>query len=170
MGAELGVRGGTAPAHDAAASELFDAHYPRLAGWCRRLVDDDESAHEIAAEAFTRLWSRWTKVDDPCGYLYVTATNLVRNHWRKRDRERRAMRRVVSAVRASDFTDRPPDVDLRALVRSLPDRLRAPVLLHYYADFPIRDVAVLLDRKEGSIKSDLHQARAWLREALEGKR
>lgn len=159
-----------ASTRDAAAAELFDAHYPRLTGWCRRLVDDDESAHEIAAEAFTRLWSRWTSVDDPTGYLYVTATNLVRNHWRKRDRERRAMQRVVSAARTGSAVEALPDVDLRSLVQALPDRLRAPVLLHYYADFPIRDVAALLERKEGSIKSDLYQARARLREALEGQR
>ena len=63
-----------------AASELFAAFYPRLAGWCRRLVDDDETAHEIASEAFTRLWARWTKVDEPTGFLYVTAANLVRDH------------------------------------------------------------------------------------------
>lgn len=166
---EASVQGGT-PTRDAAAAELFNAHYPRLTGWCRRLVDDDEAAHEIAAEAFTRLWSRWSRVDDPCGYLYVTATNLVRNHWRKRDRERRAMTRVFSAARTSDNTDTPADVDLRSLVQSLPERLRTPVLLHYYADYPIRDVATLLDRKEGSVKSDLHQARARLRLALEGTR
>ena len=33
----------------AAAEELFNACYPRLAGWVRRLVDDDDTAHEIAA-------------------------------------------------------------------------------------------------------------------------
>ena len=58
---------------DRAASELFAALYPRLAGWCRRLVDDDETAHEVASEAFTRLWARWTTVEEPRGFLYVTA-------------------------------------------------------------------------------------------------
>src|SRR5215469_13589171 len=43
-----------------AVEELFNSCYPRLAGWVRRLVDDDEIAHEIASEAFTRLLSRWT--------------------------------------------------------------------------------------------------------------
>lgn len=156
------------PTRDSAAAELFNAHYPRLAGWCRRLVDDDETAHEIAAEAFTRLWSRWSGVDDPGGYLYVTATNLVRNHWRKKERERRAVRKVVSIAKTAPQQENLPDTDLHSLVRSLPDRLRAPVLLHYYADYPIRDIATLLGRKEGSVKSDLHQARARLRAALEG--
>ena len=81
---------------DKAASELFAALYPRLAGWCRRLVDDDETAHEIASEAFTRLWARWTSVDEPRGFLYVTAANIVRDHWRKMERERKAMRHVTT--------------------------------------------------------------------------
>ena len=46
-----------------AAEELFNACYPRLAGWVRRLVDDDETAHEIASEAFTRLLARWSALE-----------------------------------------------------------------------------------------------------------
>jgi len=38
-----------------AAEQLFKTTYPKLAGWVRRLVDDEETAHEIAAEAFVRL-------------------------------------------------------------------------------------------------------------------
>ena len=30
-----------------AAEELFKGVYPKLAGWVRRLVDDDDTAHEI---------------------------------------------------------------------------------------------------------------------------
>ncbi len=44
-----------------AAEELFKNTYPKLAGWVRRLVDDEDTAHEIAAEAFVRLLSRWTR-------------------------------------------------------------------------------------------------------------
>ncbi|MDW8476532.1 RNA polymerase sigma factor [Streptomyces scabiei] len=133
-----------------AASELFAALYPRLAGWCRRLVDDDGTAHEIASEAFTRLWARWTSVAEPHGFLYVTAANLVRDHWRRTERERRAMRRVTA----------------EASVRPLPERLRVPILLHYYADMPIREVSVLTGRKEGTVKADLHAARELLRAHL----
>jgi hypothetical protein len=48
-----------------AVEEFFNACYPRLAGWVRRLVDDDETAHEIASEAFTRLLSRWSGIENP---------------------------------------------------------------------------------------------------------
>ncbi|MBE8477715.1 RNA polymerase sigma factor [Streptomyces justiciae] len=148
-----------------AASELFAALYPRLAGWCRRLVDDDETAHEIASEAFTRLWARWTAVDEPQGFLYVTTANLVRDHWRKLERERRAVRRVATEAELGPSSE-PADPSVRLLVQSLPERLRVPILLHYYADMPVREVAMLTGRKEGTVKADLHAARELLRAHL----
>jgi RNA polymerase sigma-70 factor (ECF subfamily) len=148
-----------------AASELFAALYPRLAGWCRRLVDDDETAHEIASEAFTRLWARWTNVAEPRGFLYVTAANLVRDHWRKMERERRAVRRAGDEVAVRPQNEQ-ADPSVRLLVQALPERLRVPILLHYYADMPIREVSALTGRKEGTVKSDLHAAREMLRAHL----
>jgi len=41
-----------------------------------------------------------------------------------------------------------------------------PFLLHYYGGFPIREVATLLHRPEGTIKADLFAARAKLKTAL----
>ncbi len=150
----------------AAAEELFNACYPRLAGWVRRLVDDDDTAHEIAAEAFTRLLARWSRLDNPQSYLYMIATNLVRDHWRKTGRERRALQSVGATAAADPAYHPAQDVHVRELLQALPDRLRSPFLLHYYAGFPVRDVAALLGRPEGTIKADLFHARARLRAAL----
>ena len=149
-----------------AAEELFRTAYPKLAGWVRRLVDDDDTAHEIAAEAFVRLLARWTKVDSPQSYLYMIATNLVRDHWRRAERERRAMRSVTAGADRDAVTNPVQDADVRDLIQSLPARLRDPFLLHYYAGFPLREVAALLHRPEGTIKADLFAARARLRSVL----
>src|SRR5215469_12844842 len=157
-----------ASTNTAAAEELFNGTYPRLAGWVRRLVDDDETAHEIASEAFTRLLARWSSLDNPQSYLYMIATNLVRDHWRKTERERRAIR-AVTASAATDYVPSPAqDVDVRQLIQGLPTRLRSAFLLHYYAGFAVREVAVLLGRPEGTVKADLFQARAKLRASLGG--
>jgi RNA polymerase sigma-70 factor (ECF subfamily) len=151
------------------AAELFTGHYARLAGWVRRLVDDDETAHETASEAFTRLLAKWQRVDDPVGYLYVVAANLVRDHWRSKQRERRAYAAEGERIQRR-AADTGPDPDLRTLINSLPERQRVPVLLYYYADFTVTDVARLLGRPEGTVKSDLSLARTALRRALEGTR
>ena len=148
------------------AEELFKGVYPLLAGWVRRLVDDDDTAHEIASEAFVRLLARWTTVQSPQSYLYMIATNLIRDHWRKTERERRALR-SVTAGSAGDPVARPgQDVDVRNLIASLPPHLRDPFLLHYYGGFGLKEVASLLHRPEGTIKARLFAARARLKTAL----
>ena len=150
---------------DTEAEELFRRVYPKLAGWVRRLVDDD-TAHEIASEAFVRLLSRPIRVDRPQSYLYIIATNLIRDHWRKTTRERRAISSLIAVATAPPVIYPTQDVDVRHLIASLPPRLRDPFLLHYYGGFGIREVANLLRKPEGTIKADLFAARAKLKTAL----
>jgi RNA polymerase sigma-70 factor (ECF subfamily) len=159
----------TSHTRQAVAEELFAAHYPKLAGWVRRLVDDDDTAHEIASEAFVRLLSKWTsidKLDSPQSYLYMIATNLVRDHWRKMQRERRAMSKAVAGADREPQVDPSQDVDVRELLAGLPAKLREPFLLHYYAGFGVKEIAAQLKKPEGTIKADLYHARTKLKEAL----
>jgi RNA polymerase sigma-70 factor, ECF subfamily len=149
-----------------AAEELFKGVYPRLAGWVRRLVDDDDTAREIASEAFVRLLARWTTVESPQSYLYMIATNLIRDHWRRTERERRALRSVTVGSAGDPVAFPVQDVDVRNLIASLPPRLRDPFLLHYYGGFGLKEVASLLHRPEGTIKAHLFAARARLKTAL----
>jgi RNA polymerase sigma-70 factor, ECF subfamily len=160
-GAEPPARGPASTGRDA-AEELFNACYPRLTGWVRRLVDTDEDAHDIAAEAFARLLGRWSRVDNPHSYLYVIAANLVSDHWRKSGREQRAIKNMAGAAEAS--CQQAQQVDVRALIEALPPRLRAAFLLHHYAGFEVRQVAAMTGRPEGTIKADLHHARARLKQ------
>ena len=128
----------------------------------RRLVDDDETAHEIASEAFTRLLARWSSLDNPQSYLYMIATNLIRDHWRKVGRERRALRAVSATIPAESVYHPAQDVDVRALIQGLPDRLRQPFLLHYYGGFFDQGRGGDAPRRpEGTVKADLHHALSW---------
>lgn len=159
------LTGAATAAREDAARALWNEHYAPLAGWCAALVGDREAAHDIASEAFTRLLSRWVTVHDPKGYLYVTATNLVRDRWRHEQRDRKLQARLEETAPVST-----PAADpwLRDLVERLPDRLRMPVLLHYYADMSIAEVASALHKPQGTIKRMLFDARArlagWLEE------
>jgi len=146
------------------AEELFNACYPRLTGWVRRLVDTDEDAHDIAAEAFARLLGRWSGVDNPHSYLYMIAANLVSDHWRKAGREQRAIKNLAAVTGAS--CHRAQEVDVRALIEALPPRLRAAFLLHHYAGLEVREIAVMTGRPQGTIKADLHHARMRLKAAM----
>jgi RNA polymerase sigma-70 factor (ECF subfamily) len=138
-------------------------HYAPLAGWCRRMVGNDEVAHDIAAEAFVRLLGRWTTVTDPRAYLYTTALNLVRDRWRRSERERVALRKTAASV----ATQAAPAPELRMVVEGLPRRLQQVVVLHYFADMPIDAIARQLGVAPGTVKRDLFDARAKLATLLE---
>jgi RNA polymerase sigma-70 factor, ECF subfamily len=97
----------------------------------------------------------------------MIATYLVRDHWRKSGRERSALRVMTAAGAAGELAYHPAqDVDVRALIEALPERLRSAFLLHYYAGFGVKEVAVMLGRPEGTIKADLFHARTRLKAAV----
>jgi RNA polymerase sigma-70 factor (ECF subfamily) len=96
--------------------------------------------------------------------VYTSATNLARSHWRRRQRESRAL---ATVDRISPTTVAPHDPWLWDLVNRLPKGLRVPVLLHYYADLPVAEVAEQLHLPLGTVKRRLHEARAQLQAVLE---
>jgi RNA polymerase sigma-70 factor (ECF subfamily) len=110
--------------------------------------------HEIAAEAFARLLGRWSRLENPQSYLYMIATNLVRDHWRKTGRERKALQAVQAGVPSDPSYQPAQDVHVRELLQALPDRLRSPFLLHYYGGFGVGRWPPAR-RPEGTIKADL---------------
>jgi RNA polymerase sigma-70 factor, ECF subfamily len=145
------------------ADVIFRLHYAPLAGWCRRMVGEEEVAHDIAAEAFVRLLGRWSSVTDPRAYLYTTALNLVRDRWRRSERERAALRKQVTTI----TTEAAPAPELRMLVEDLPKRLQQVVTLHYFADMSVDSVARALGIAPGTVKRDLYDARARLHALLD---
>jgi RNA polymerase sigma factor (sigma-70 family) len=152
---------------------IYDAQFGRLAGWTTKLVGDPDLAHDLATEAFVKLLRNWSTVREPRAWLYVTVANLVRDHWRKRGREATAYERhQAGAPEHADLAtgDLATTLSVREAVLALPDRLRMPVLLHYFADLSVAQVANHLGKSEGTIKRDLYDARTRLTARLEGTR
>jgi RNA polymerase sigma-70 factor (ECF subfamily) len=150
-----------AAAHDFAA--LYTGEFPRLAGYLTALTGDSDVGREAAQEAFTRLFARWRSVREPRAFAYVVGTNLCRHHWKQSGRERTA----VATLGAALPTGRPAhDPWLQDLVHRLPARLREVVLLHYYADLPVAQIAAAIHRPVGTVKRRLHEARAALAAAV----
>ena len=142
---------------------LYQAEFPGLAGYLTAMVGDVHLARDIAQEAFARLFARWVGVREPKAYVYYVATNIARRHWRRSARERE----IYAEIHARPATDAPQyDPWLRDLVERLPERLREVVLLHYYADLPVAEIAELTKRPVGTVKRRLHEARNLLAESM----
>lgn len=158
-----------------AVREVYDAHFGRLVGWATPLLSDRDLAHDVATDAFIKLVKHWDSVVDPRAWLYTAAANQIRDHWRKRGREAAAYNRFMAGSQV-DVDTAMPEADaatritVRQAIEALPERFRMPVLLHYYADLSVAQVAQSLGKSEGAVKRDLFDARKLLRQQLEGVR
>jgi RNA polymerase sigma-70 factor (ECF subfamily) len=153
--------GAALPADEAEFGRLYSEHFGPLSGYVLSLTGDPSVAVDVAQEAFTRLFARWGRVRDPRAWVFFVATNLATDTWRRAQRDRL----LTTALRhTTRMEDEAHDPWLRDLVDRLPERLRSAVLLHYYADLPLDEVARLLHRPLGTVKRRLHEARALLLE------
>jgi RNA polymerase sigma-70 factor (ECF subfamily) len=142
-----------------AFAELYRTHFGPLSGYAAALTGDPVAAVDIAQEAFTRLLARWRRVRDARAWLFFVATNLTRDYWRGvvRDRE------LTERAGANHHFEAPAaDPWLRDLVERLPEKQRQAILLHYYADISVDDIARLLRVPVGTVKRRLHDGRASL--------
>jgi RNA polymerase sigma-70 factor (ECF subfamily) len=152
----------TGNAEEVEFGHLYSEHFGRVSGYALSLLGDPGLATDVAQEAFTRLFARWGRVRDTRAWVYFVATNLATDQWRRSQRDRGltdALQHVTATHRAAY------DPWLRDLVDRLPGHLRQVVLLHYYADLPVNDVARLVHRPVGTVKRRLHDARALLIDA-----
>ncbi|WP_421118153.1 RNA polymerase sigma factor [Aquihabitans daechungensis] len=145
---------------DAWYTELRPAMAPALAAWC----GDASVAADALDEAFTRAFERWDRVQrngSPEGWVWRTATNVVRRRYRRRSMEQALIERS-DAPRSAPGDSIEDDLDLRAALLRLTDRQRTALVLHHIADLPHRAVADAMGVATGTVAATLHQARARL--------
>jgi RNA polymerase sigma-70 factor (ECF subfamily) len=141
---------------------FYAGTFPELAGYGWSLSGSAHVGDELAQEALTRIYARWGLMRDPRPYAYRIVTNLARDRWRDATRERDKWDRLSMPEQIDG-----PDTSTLDAVRRLSPALREAVLLHYYADLPVDEVARVLRRPVGTVKRRLHDARAALAAALE---
>jgi len=151
----------------AALSALHREHYLRLVRLAIQLVDDQPSAEDLVQDVFTRLHrSRHdlSRLDDPARYLTTAVVNQARSALRHR--------RVVRTHQPSRPHDdmgsmEPADTQVirdatsalvwKAISR-LPSRQKQVVVLRYYEDWSIPEIATALGISRGAASSSLDRA------------
>ena len=134
------------------------------------LVGDAELAADLAQDAFLRAYRSWNRIRkrDPGPYVRRTLANLCKNVHRRRSVERKHWRPPSRSQAGSG-----PNVEetLRVLeaLRELPPMRRAAVGLRYYDDLSDEQIADLLDRPLGTVKSDIRRSLKQLRPLLDDR-
>lgn len=157
--------------HDAFA-ELARMHVSRLDAAARLILRDHDLARDAVQEGFIRAWRSLPTLREPDafdGWLRTLVTRACLDMVRRRGR--RAIEVELTPLdepaipdAAASFADREL---LDSILRQLPPDARAVVVLHYYFDLSLPDVAATIGVPVGTAKSRLNRALNQLRTQFE---
>lgn len=140
---------------------LFNEEFVAMVRLATLLVGSQDIAEELVMDSLARVAPKVDELDRPGAYLRTAVINAARSHHR-------------SVIRAAQHRHAPvesashdPEIDelWGQLARLRPDE-RACVVLRYYEDLSLAEVAEQLDLPLGTVKSHLHRALATLRTEL----
>jgi RNA polymerase sigma-70 factor (ECF subfamily) len=167
---------------DAASFEFLLSEYrDQVLGYLYRFMRDRAAAEELTQEVFLRVYL--TRNYQPAAkfrtWLFRIATNLALNWVRDRRVESGFVRLDEKPLysRAYDPPCAAPSVEdylvsrcrleeVRAAVEALPERHRAAVLMHKYAEMEYSEIARVLNCSVPALKSLLFRAYETLRSRL----
>ncbi len=169
-------------AGDPAAVEAFvQANQQWVYRFALSVLDDSAEADEAAQDALVAALRALDSYRGASGlktWLYAITLNVCRRRLRKRQALARLRAAVTAVLRlqapAADpeaaAIDREGEDVLWCAVSTLGEKHRLPVLLRYYHDLSIGEIAEVLAIPEGTVLSRLNTARERLRATLQAKR
>jgi RNA polymerase sigma-70 factor, ECF subfamily len=144
--------------------DFLRTRYPRLVGALSLVCGSSAAAEDAVQEALARAWEqeeRGRRIDSLEAWVTKAAMNLARSRWRRMRVERRYSQHAMDVPEPTGDA-----IDLqRGLVRLSP-RQREVTVLRYYLDLDVAEIASTLRLSEGTVKTQLHRARASLARAL----
>jgi RNA polymerase sigma-70 factor, ECF subfamily len=151
-----------------AFEELVRRLQRRVYGFAYQHLRDLDEAYDLTQEIFVKLFRNLARYDaerpfEP--WFWKLAANTTINYRRKRvplPTDQSADQGIAGAAPPAPSHD---PVLVEALAQ-LDPAYRLPILLHYYADLPLEQVARSLNLTIPATKSRLHRARALLRNSL----
>jgi RNA polymerase sigma-70 factor, ECF subfamily len=162
----------------AAFAQLYDQLAPVVFGVVLKVVRDPAQSEEVAQEVFVELWRLATRYDGTRGNVMSWAATMA--HRRAIDRvrsEQSARNRVAREVSnlVPDHDDVVGQVEttldqarVRRALEQLSPLQREALELAYFGGHTYREVAVLLDVAEGTVKTRIRDGMIRLRDELGG--
>ncbi len=167
-----------------AFAKLYDQYYSQIFGYVLKRVANIEIAQDITSEVFFKALKnlgrfRWQNIS-PSFWLYRIAANQITDYFRKGKREMFSLEEICDPItvanpsieaellQAEEELKRHEDfLLLHENIAKLSFKYQEVITLRYFESKQIKDIAQILGRREGTIKSWLHRGLEKLRELME---
>ena len=156
--------------------EQFTLHIRKELSGLRRFLlaacsGNRDEADDIAQEALLKAYTASGDFDDESGFsrwLYRIACNCLTDHQRKHQVRGNTLsiEKAYSISSASSSDDSFNYQELYHAIDGLTVSERTAVLLFYMEDYPVKEIAVIMNVAEGTVKSLLSRGREHLKTQL----
>ncbi len=154
--------------YDDALEALMARYEQKVFRMAVAMLRDAGRAEEVAQDVFVKVWRAFPTYDGRAAvstWLYAIARNTCLSAVRSESYRRTATLEEVPEPAAP--ASEPNGVEWDRYLSRLPDPLRQVVMLFYFEDRSIGEVARTLGVAEGTVKSQLHRARRALADMME---
>ncbi len=151
-----------------AIAQILERYGDQIQAVAELILRNHAEAEDVLIETLVTAWQHGPTLREPSSlraWLLRVATNHALS-LRRRLLRPFAFRATVSSVEPDHAAA--TDVRLTILrgIDRLPLRMRAAIVLHYYADLPVNEVAAILGRSPNTIKAQLRVALERIRSEL----
>lgn len=135
----------------------------------RGLLRDPQHAEDVVQDVLVKAHQRWASIaqmDHPEAYIRRMLVNEATSFWRRAVRREFATERLPDPAIEDGSADRAERDLLLALIRRLPARQRAVLVLRHYEGLPDEEIAELLGSAPVTVRSNASRGLATLRRLL----
>jgi len=163
-----------------AIEQMVNAHQPDIYRLALSILEDPDEAGDVAQETFLAALRALDSFQGQAAFstwLSAIAINLCRTRLQRR-KTRQRLETILQGLMLLRRETRTPeqtaiqseaDSALWGAIRALDEKHRIPLILRYYHDFSVPEIAQMLAIPAGTVHSRLNTARARLGQALGGQ-
>jgi len=158
-----------------AYGEIYDRYATRIYRFIFFKVGNSADAEDIASETFLKAW-QYIKEGQPIrnlnALLYSIARNLVIDHYRFEARKKEFEERPVLDIKSDSNLARSLEIKqgeekILGALKFLKNEYCEVVILRFFDDLPIGDIAQIIDKSQNNTRVLIHRALAALKKSIE---
>ena len=159
--------------NDVAFETLVHRYHGPIFGYIYRQLSGSPEVEDLVQKTFIRVYTRIALYEFPRPFkpwLYRILLNLCRDYWKSKDKELLTLfQDPLSEPRREDsiFSRMETRNDLVVALHSLELSYREVLVLRFFQDLKIKEIADVLEIPEGTVKWRLFQALRQLKDQLE---
>jgi RNA polymerase sigma-70 factor (ECF subfamily) len=151
---------------------MLEAYGNDILRLCTLYLKDRHLAEDALQETFIKVWQKYHTYLGQANektWIMRIAINVCKNYLRTAWIKRNSVVQIEDIVKASQCQYRhiEESVDLLNAILTLKEKYRVVLLLYYYQEFTVKEIAEILDKKQSTVLSLMKRGREQLKQKLQ---